>query len=162
MSETRQQLKLKLEGDRLYVSRLRKQSGHFGKREGWKIQKKSNLPRSLYFVIHNFVRQRIQNREDDSFSATKKTVLRGLCEAALACGCEAQFGKEGGAVCWYLNGDPIFAVQIHDGELDKLRLKHLRKGNAIFRWAITVQKGGYLRYHARRTRIALKKGMVLL
>ena len=134
MSETMRQLKLRLENDRLYVSRLGKKDGHFGKRERWKIQKKSYLPKGVYFLIHNFIRQQVKSRDGDDFFDVKKKVLRGLSEAAIACGCETQSEQEGADVCWYLKGEPFFAAQIHEDELDMPRLKRMRSGNAMFRW----------------------------
>lgn len=111
-----------------------------------------DLPRGLYFKIHSFVRRRVDQREVDAFRVVKKAVLRALCEAAQACGCEARFGCEGGDVCWYLDGKPFFALQIHEDDLDKHRAKKLRQGDAMFRWIIVVEKRGFVRYHPRRTK----------
>jgi hypothetical protein len=152
MSETQQRLKLRVDGDCLRVKHLDK-SGQGGKRYKWRITKKSNLPRELYFLVHNFVRTRVNGREDDDFDSTKKAVLRGLCEAAVACGCKPRSGKEGADVCWFLHGEAFFSIQIHDGTLDDDELRRMRKGHAVFRWAITIEKGGYTRYHPRRTRL---------
>jgi hypothetical protein len=159
MKKIRQQLKLELTEDCLYVSRVGNQRGHVGKRDKWKIKKESNLPRGLYFVIHNFVRTAVGSREGDDFSATKKAVLRGLCEAAAACGCELQSGKEGADLCWFLRGEPLLAFQIHTGEVDKATIRSMREGRAMFRWVITIKPDGFVRYHPRRTKLGVERAV---
>ena len=61
-------------------------------------------------------------------------------------------------MCWFLKGAPFFAFQIHDKDIDESRLKHMRKGNAVLRWAITVEKGSFVRYDPRRTRLEIENG----
>jgi len=59
---------------------------------------------------------------------------------------------EGGNIAWYLEGEPLIAFQIHEGDLNKKRLKKLFKGHAILRWVIAVNDKGYVRFLPQRTR----------
>jgi hypothetical protein len=82
----------------------------------------------------------------------RKAVLRGLCEAAKACGCKPSFGQEGGDVLWTLRGEPFFAFQIHEESLRRETARKLRKGRARLRWVAVVKKGGYVKFVPRKAR----------
>lgn len=152
MAQTKQQLKLMLSERELSVFRVKKNGKEMGKRTRWTVGRKSLLPKALYFLIHSFVRSKINHTEDRSFHSLEKAVRTALRQAGEACGCRVEFGGHGGDVCWYLHGEPFFAFQIHEVTLGEKAAKRLRKGQALLRWVITVAASGMVRYHPRKTR----------
>ncbi len=145
-------LRLKLKQDRLVYQRYGKDGRLTGKRQVWRIRKDSYAPRALFHLVLGYVRQRVNQCEDKSFEAVRKAALRGLCEAARACGCKPSFGAEGGDALWTLRGEPFFAFQIHKDFLRKETATKLRKGKAWLRWVVIVKKSGYVEFVPRRTR----------
>jgi hypothetical protein len=146
-----QKLRLKLFADRGLLIVRRPSGGDWGKGERWKIAPRSYLPRALYFIIQNFVKQRVKrcdNKGDPD--ALRKSVLRGLCEAAETCGCDPQLNKEGADVVWYLNDIPLIGFYVANDKCKKREVRWLLD-SAVFRWTIRVEKSGWFLIRARET-----------
>jgi hypothetical protein len=151
MNEKRQLLRIKLTEDSLYVQRLGENGARIGKRTNWKIGKRSNLPRELFFKTLGFIHSSIKRCDDRSFSGLHRAVLRALHEAAAAFGCESKSGCDGGDVTWYSDGQPFFAWQIHEEVLNKQQARTLRDSGAALRGVVVVKKS-YFRIRMRLTR----------
>jgi hypothetical protein len=150
-----QKLRLKLDGNCLTFQRYGKDGNLTGKPESWQIgkeSKKSNVPKALFYLLWGYVHHRVSQRDDKSIENVRKAVLRGLCEAAKACGCKPSFGQEGGDVLWTLRGEPFFAFQIHEESLRRETARKLRRGRARLRWVAVVKKGGYVKFVPRKAR----------
>jgi hypothetical protein len=152
MNEKRQLLRIKLKEDSFYVQRVGEDGARIGKRTNWKIGKRSNLPRELFFKTCGFIRSRIKRCEDRSFSGLNRAVLRALHEAATAFGCESKSGCDGGDVIWYVDGQPFVAWQIHEEVLNKQQARTLRDSSAALREVVVLKKSGYFIIQRRWTR----------
>jgi hypothetical protein len=147
-----QKLSLRLLPDRGLLIVRRANKGGWGTKERWKIGEKSNVPKALYFIILNFVRQRVKRCENKKdFASLKKCVLRALCEAGEVCGCEPQFGKEGADVVWYLEDIPLIGFHVAKAVCKKRKVRELLAGKTVFRWTIAVAESGYFHILARTT-----------
>ncbi len=110
---TKQIFKLRLyqDANRMTVRRFT-QTGELGTKTQWKIGKKSNLPKGLFYMIKNFIQQRIKHCEDkNSFPSVKEAALSGLREAAKACGCTHSVDGAGADILWSLKDVPFLGVQ---------------------------------------------------
>lgn len=152
MALQKQKLRLKLDRNRLICRRYDKEGNLPDKAQIWRIGKTSNAPRAVFHLILGYVRRRVSQSDEKSIEIVRKAVLRGLCEAATACGCHSSFGEEGGDVMWTLRGEPFFAFQIHEEFLDKKNAARLRKGETRLRWVVVIKKGGYVRFIPRKAR----------
>lgn len=147
-----QKLRLRLLPDRGLLIVRRPNKGGWGTKERWKIGEKSNVPKALYFIILNFVRQRVkwcENKKD--FASSKNCVLRALCEAAEVCGCEPQFGKEGADVVWYLKDFALIGFHIAEDKCKKSAVRQLLAGRTFFRWTMALSASGYFHIRPRET-----------
>ena len=151
----RQELKFKLssDGQRLIVRSL-KRNGALGKPYVWEIRNMSNIPTRSFHLIREFVNTRMTKCADKTdFTALRKAALRGLCEAAQACGCEAIVGTGGVDCVWYLEGAPFLAFQV-DAQFTKTkRLRKLLASESVFRWTILLESASRFRIKPQPTRV---------
>ncbi len=152
MADKRQLLRIKLREDYYFVQRIGEQGERIGKPTKWKIEKRSSLPRELFFKTCGFIGSRIKRCDERSLVDLKRATLRALHEAAAAYGCASKSGCDCGDIAWYLDGEPFVAWQIHQETLDKQRASKLRKSRAALRWIVVLRESGYFRMRPRRTR----------
>jgi hypothetical protein len=147
-----QKMSLRLIADRGLLIVRRRSKGGWGKKERWEVGLKSFVPRALYFMIHNYVQQRIKRCDNAKDSvALRKSVLRGLREAAEACRCEPEFGREGADVVWYLGAVPLIGFHVANDKCKKKAVERLLAGNPVFRWTIAVAQSGWFHIQPRET-----------
>ncbi len=151
----RQELKFKLSSDgRKLIMWSVKRNGALGKPYVWQIRGRSYIPARPFYLIKEFVHTLMRKCADKTdFTALRKAALRGLCQAAQACGCEAVVGTEGVDCLWYLEGSPFFAFQVDALVTKKQRLRKLLASKAVFRWTILLESGSRFRIKPRPTRI---------
>ena len=58
----------------------------------------------VFHFVASYVLNCVKNASDKSFATLRKSILRGLCEAALACGCAWKLNRARGDVTWFLDG----------------------------------------------------------
>jgi hypothetical protein len=147
-----QKLRIRLIADRGLLIVRRPSKGGWGKKERWKIGVKSYVLRALYHVIQKFVQQRIKRCENkDEFDSMKRSVLRALCEAAEACRCQHEFGREGADCVWYLKDVPLIGFHIHEGRCKKRKVDNLLAGKTVFRWTIELTDTEWFNIRPRET-----------
>lgn len=166
--KSKQKLHLRLEGRTLLVGRLTKDEG-VGQWSEWKIRKESFLPRGLFFLVSGYVIHRVKKipKEEKCFETLKEAIRRGLCEAAVACGCTWKVGGTLSDVRWLLDGKRFFAFQIVDfhkhadtkRQVLQQQLRERRafdrmeeKSGGMLRGALVVLKGGLVRFAPGKTR----------
>ncbi len=151
MINQRLKIKLSADGATLIIRPVNRQ-GQLGTRDSWEIRKMSQVPKRLFFLIQGFTNRRAKQVHASDVGAVRKAVLRGLCEAAEACGCEPVFGKEGADVLWLLGGLPFFAFQVDTSQTKKIRLRKMLAGASVLRWTIVIMSNGLIHMKPRGTK----------
>jgi hypothetical protein len=149
---TKQHLRLKLKGHTLFSHRLGKNGRSSERPFAWEIRELSLTPRAMFQLIQGFVRKRVSQCYEKNFESVRRAVLRGLGEAAVACGCELATDGKGGDVCWLLDGKSFFAFQVHQGATDELRAKKMRGRSPILRWVIEIDENGAAKFKPQKAK----------
>jgi len=78
----------------------------------------------------------VQEYSGSSWKKIKTAALIALCDLADKHHCAFRFNAEGGHVCIYNNGEPVFALRI--GNYSRHRVEDLLKGKALYRGIIDI------------------------
>lgn len=166
----KQKWQLKLHARKLRYGRRDKSGETRWAKEDWEIRKDKDswLPTGVFHFVASYVLNCVKNASDKSFATLRKSILRGLCEAALACGCAWKLNRARGDVTWFLDGHRFYAFQIEDchshavakiPDLQALLRKRRsrfekmeHKSGAMLRGSWLVLKGGYVKLVPGRTR----------
>jgi hypothetical protein len=154
MSKVKQRLQLKLDNRTLSSRRLGKNGESDEASFEWQIREWSQLPKTIFFLIQGYLKKRINQCYEKDFSTVRIAVVRGLTEAAEACGCKSTKDAKGGDLCWFLDDKPFFSFQIHEGNTDRERAKKLHGRSPILRWVIEIRPTGIPKFKPQKTRRA--------
>jgi hypothetical protein len=154
MSDEKQGVQIRRDGNRLYVQRIGKDGNRIGVRTEWTIGRKSALPRELFFTIRGFVHSSLTECQTKSLEKLRVAARNGLVEAAGVCGCEPKLGKSKADVYWRLDGFSLIAWQLHGDEVDADRARKLVTSKASLRIVIVLKESGWFNIIPQDTREA--------
>jgi hypothetical protein len=121
----------------------------------WKIGEMSYLPKRAFRELRRTVYESLDKHDVRSrnWQRMKDSVLEALADLAKKHHCGYEFNSEGGNICIYKSKRPVFAIRI--GHYHN-QMKHLLKGEALFRGIIDISRSGNVFYIPLPTRQARK------
>lgn len=115
----------------------------------------SYLPKRAFRELRRTVYESLDKHDVRSrnWQRMKDSVLEALADLAKKHHCGYEFNSEGGNICIYKSKRPVFAIRI--GHYHN-QMKHLLKGEALFRGIIDISRSGNVFYIPLPTRQARK------
>ena len=152
MAKKSSRLRVSLDGDRLAYCTVDRHGQTTGKIKKWSVHERSNLPRTMFFILRDSIRRelgRLEKGEKDT-TVIKEAMVRGLKRAGRLCGCEPAKSSRVD-VAWKIDGKWLAGFQIHATAVDQHRLKKLLKSKTIFRIVVVTGVSGYFRISPQET-----------
>ena len=153
MAKQEQLLRLKLNGNYLYVQRLNRDKERIGKRTKWEIRERSTLPRELFYQVRGFLQRSIKKFGTKSPDGLSRAGRVALLQAGRAFGCKIRNGSARADLYWSKGGVRLFAWQVHTEYLDERRVKELRGSKALLRLAVVLRGTGFFEIIPLRTKV---------
>ena len=96
----------------------------------------SHLRWNDFNELRDTVSDAVREHSDSGWKKIKTAALIALAELGEKHGCSFNFNVEGGHICLYKDGDPVFALRI--GAYSRHRVEDLLKGKALYRGIVDI------------------------
>jgi hypothetical protein len=96
----------------------------------------SHLRRKEFNELREMVSDAVREYADSSWKKIKTAALVALADLAKKHRCTFRFNAEGGHICIYKDGVPVFALRI--GNYSRHRVEDLLKGKALYRGIVDI------------------------
>jgi hypothetical protein len=111
----------------------------------WKIGEMSYLPKKAFRELRRTVYESLDENDVRSrnWQKMKDSVVEALVGLAEKHHCGYEYNSEGGNICIYKNKKPVFALRV--GHYHN-QMKHLLRGDAMYRGIIDIPRSGNVFY----------------